>query len=66
MLKATQSLYHDLKCAVKDNNLKTSLFAVDIDVKQDCKVSPTLCPLYVNDLAENSRALNCGIDVDGY
>ena len=66
MLKAIQSLYHDLKCAVKVNNMQTSYFDVDIGVKQGCKVSPTLFSLYVNDLADKIRTLNCGIDVDGY
>ena len=66
ILKATQFLYHDLRCAVKINNLQTSFFDVNIGVKQGCKVSPTLFSLYVNDLADKIKSLNCGIDVDGY
>ena len=66
ILKAIQSLYHDLRCAVKVNNLQTSFFDVNISVKQGCKVSPTLFSLYVNDLAEKIKSLNCGTDVDGY
>ena len=66
MLKAIQSLYHDLKCAVKVNDLQTSFFDVNIGVKQGFKVLPTLFSLlYVNDLAENIKEWNCGVDVDG-
>ena len=61
ILKAIQSLYHDSRCAVKVNNLKTSLFDVNIGVKPAAKFF-----LYINDLADKIKSLNCEIDVDGY
>ena len=48
MLKAIQSLYHDLKCAVKVNDLQTSFFDVNIGVKQGFKVLPTLFSLFMS------------------
>ena len=47
MVKAIQSLYHDLKCAVKVNDLQTSFFDVNICVKQGCKISPTFFSLLI-------------------
>ena len=34
-------------------------------VKQGCKISPTLFSIYINDLAQEIKRLNCGINLDG-
>ena len=33
-------------------------------VKQGCKISPTLFSIYINDLAEEIKRLNCGVNLD--
>ena len=53
ILHRIQSLYTDVKCAVKVNTYVTSFLDVNLGVKQGCKLSPTLFALYINDLAED-------------
>ena len=63
-LKAIQSLYDATKSAVKLGHYLTDTFPVNFGVKQGCKMSPSLFSIYVNDLAEDIRALNIGVDID--
>lgn len=42
----------------------TDIFPVSQGVKQGCKVSPTLFAIYINDLANDLNALNCGIKLN--
>lgn len=62
---AIQSLYDNVKCAVKVNDYLTPFLDVALGVKQGCRLSPTLFALYINDLAEEIKALGCGIEFDG-
>ncbi len=64
-LSAIKSLYEDVKCSVRINDMLTPWFTVTKGVKQECVISPTLFSTYVNDLAEELKCLNCGIDIDG-
>ena len=43
----------------------TDMFPVQFGVQQGCKLSPTLYLIYIYDLADDIRALNAGVDVDG-
>ena len=47
ILKAVQSLYTDIQCAVKVNDYLSPLFKVSQGVKQGYKLSPTLFSLYI-------------------
>ena len=64
ILKAVQSLYTDVQCAVKVNDYLSPLFKVSQGVKQGCKLSPTLFSLYINDLANEIKQMNLGVDID--
>ena len=64
ILKAVQSLYTDVQCAVKVNDYLSPLFKVSQGVKQGCKLSPTLFTLYINDLANEIKQMNIGVDID--
>ena len=46
MFHAVKSLYNNVKCAVKVND-----------------VTPTLFAIYINELAEVIKALNCSIEI---
>lgn len=66
ILKAVQSLYEDVKCAVKVNEYLTPFIDVQQGVKQGCKLSPTLFSLYINDLAKEIKQMNLDVDIDDY
>ena len=51
ILKAVQSLYENVNCAVRINNHLTPFAEVHQGVKQGFKLSPTMFSLYINDLA---------------
>ena len=61
-----QSLYEDVKCAVKVNEYLTPFIDVEQGVKQGCKISPTLFSLYINNLAKEIKQMNLGVDIDDY
>jgi hypothetical protein len=46
-----------------DNDL-TPWFDVEACVKQGCSLSPTRFPVCINDLAECTNSLTCGINID--
>ena len=60
-LKAIQSLYDDVTCAVRINGALSNFFPVENGVKQGCLLSPALFSIYVNDLATEIKNLQCGI-----
>ncbi|MCG8113538.1 MAG: reverse transcriptase family protein [Candidatus Thiodiazotropha taylori] len=64
ILKAVQSLYENVNCVVKINDHSTPFIDVHQGVKEGCKLSPTLFSLYVNDLAQEIKSLNTGVDID--
>ncbi len=53
-----------LSC-VRVNGTKTETFPISIGVRQGDTLSPTLFALYVNDLCEDIKQLQNGIDVAG-
>ena len=63
MFHAVKSLYDNVKCAVKVNDVITPFLDVILGVKQGCKLSPTLFAIYINDLAEEIKSLNCGLEI---
>lgn len=66
MFDAIVSLYSDVECSVRVNNMYTDSFAVQQGVKQGCNLSPTLFSIYINDLANDIKNSNLGIDIDNY
>ncbi|KAK3096021.1 hypothetical protein FSP39_022028 [Pinctada imbricata] len=62
-LEAVKSMYETTRSAVKLGHNMTDFFNVKNGVKQGCRLSPTIFSIYINDLAEEIRALNDGIDI---
>ena len=63
-LDAMKSLYDATQGAVKLGHYMTDIFPVKYGVKQWCKMSPTLYSVYINDLADDIRALIAGVELD--
>ena len=64
ILRAVQSLYTDASCSVRINEYFTGFFPLKQGLKQVCEFSPPLFSIYVNDLAQEIKMLNCGIKVE--
>jgi hypothetical protein len=64
ILDAIQSLYKDVQCSVKVNDYQSPWFTVKNGVKQGCTLSPTLFSIFINDLAMDINALQCGVSID--
>ena len=63
MFHAVKSLYNNVKCAAKVNDVITPFLDVTLGVNQGCRLSPTPFAIYIDDLAEEITALNCGIEI---
>jgi hypothetical protein len=62
-LSPLQSLYDNVKCAVKVNDCLTPWLKVDTGVKQGCLLYPSLFAIYINDLTERINRLGCGTQI---
>ena len=62
MYKAIRSLYTDCKCSINIYGFLTDTFLYNAGVKQGDILSPTLCNFYINDLTNEIKRSNLGID----
>ena len=62
MYKSIRSLYTDCKCSININGFLTDTFVYNAGVKQSDILSPTLFNFYINDLANEIKRSNLGID----
>ena len=59
-----KAMYTNMEASVKLNGSLSSWFPCASGVKQGDNLSPTLFALFINDLAEELKTLNCGITND--
>ena len=57
-------MYTNTEASVKLNGSLSSWFPCISGVKQGDNLSPTLFALFINDLAEELKTLNCGISIN--
>ena len=62
--KALESLYKDVKCSMRLNNIYTDWFSVKCGLKQGCSLSPILFNLFINDLITTISSIGTGIRID--
>lgn len=62
---AVKVMYTKTLSCVKINTLITQWFSVSSGVKQGDTLSPTLFSLYINDLAQEIKNLNLGVNING-
>ena len=62
MLAIIGAVYKGCQCCVRLNGRCTDWFNVDSGLKQGCLLSPILFSLYINDLAQEIKQLDCGVD----
>ena len=63
MLRTLLSIYSRVQCCVKLNDFYTDWFDVNTGLKQGCKLSPLLLSLFINDLVEELKKLDIGIQI---
>ena len=61
---SVKAMYTNTEASVKLNGSLSSWFPCTSGVKQGDNLSPTLFALFINDLAEELKTLNCGITID--
>ncbi|XP_053395610.1 uncharacterized protein LOC128555864 [Mercenaria mercenaria] len=63
MLNALRSLYSSVKSCIRLNGVNSDWFNVKTGLRQGCSLSPILFNLFINDLVNNVKLLNVGIDI---
>lgn len=63
MFQALKSIYKEVKCCVRLNNMQTDWFSVKCGLKQGCCLSPLLFNLFINDLITTISNFGIGIEV---
>ena len=63
ILKVIQTLYSNLQSCVRINNNFTDWFSISSGVRQGDNLAPTLFAVFINDLANDVKSVQCGIRV---
>ena len=63
MLTIIGAIYKGCQCCVRLNGRCTDWFKVESGLKQGCLLSPILFSLYINDLAQEIKQLDCGVNI---
>ena len=63
ILHVIREMYRNTEYCVRVNGLDTDWFQVTTGLKQGCMLSPLLFNLFINNLVENIKSLNIGIDI---
>ncbi|CAG2199715.1 unnamed protein product [Mytilus edulis] len=62
---ALQAIYSNIECCVRVNGNTTDWFSVNTGLKQGCVLSTVMFNIFINNLIDDIKALNIGIDIDG-
>ncbi len=61
---ALKSIYCNVQCSVRLNGVLSDWFTVRMGLQQGCVLSHLLFSIYINDLAEEIKAMNIGVNID--
>ena len=62
---ALKAIYTNVESCVRINGHVTEWFSVNTGLKQGCVLSTVLFNIFINNLVDDIKALNVGIDIDG-
>ncbi len=60
-----KALYKESICSININNMLTELFDTNCGVKQWDAFSPTIFGIFINDIVDDVKSVNIGINIDG-
>ncbi len=60
---ALKSIYCNVQCSVRLNGVLSDWFSATMGLKQGCLLSPLLFSIYINNLAEEIKAMNIGVNI---
>lgn len=62
---ALKAIYSNIECCVRLNGHTTDWFNVNTGLKQGCVLSTVMFNIFINNLIDDIKSLNIGIDIDG-
>jgi hypothetical protein len=62
---ALKAIYSNIECCVRLDGHTTDWFSVNAGLKQGCVLSTVMFNIFINNLIDDIKSLNIGIDIDG-
>ncbi len=62
---ALKAIYSNVECSVRLNGNMTEWFNVNTGLKQGCVLSTVMFNIFINDLIDDIKLLDIGINIDG-
>ncbi len=64
--ESIKNIYQNSYCSVNVNNMLTDWFDINVGIKQGDSLSPTMFGIFINDIVEDVKSVNTGIEIDGH
>ncbi len=64
--ESIKNIYQNSYCSVYVNNMLTDWFDTNAGIKEGDSLSPTMFGIFINDIVEDVKSVNTGIEIDGH